>query len=53
MGYVDYGSDTISPAIFTTLMANFSPFLLVACVTALLAEDIHKARRRDHRAVAD
>jgi diguanylate cyclase (GGDEF)-like protein len=46
MGYVDYGSDIISPATFTTLMANFSPFLLVAYVTSLLAEDIHRARRK-------
>ncbi len=46
MGYVDYGSDIISPATFTTLMANFSPFLLVAYVTSLLAEDIHHARRK-------
>jgi diguanylate cyclase (GGDEF)-like protein len=46
MGYVDYGSDIISPETFTALMANFSPFLLVAYVTSLLAEDIHHARRK-------
>jgi len=46
MGYVDYGSDIIAPETFTALMANFSPFLLVAYVTSLLAEDIHHARRK-------
>jgi diguanylate cyclase (GGDEF)-like protein len=46
MGYVDYGADIISPETFTALMANFSPFLLVAYVTSLLAEDIHHARRK-------
>jgi diguanylate cyclase (GGDEF)-like protein len=46
LGYADYGSDIISPETFTTLMANFSPFLLVAYVTSLLAEDIHLARRK-------
>jgi diguanylate cyclase (GGDEF)-like protein len=46
MGYADYGSSIISPETFTTLMANFSPFLLVAYVTSLLAEDIHQARRK-------
>ena len=46
MGYADYGSGIISPGTFTTLMANFSPFLLVAYVTSLLAEDIHHAKRR-------
>jgi len=46
MGYLDYGSDIISAATFTTLMANFSPFLLVAYVTSLLAEDIRHARRK-------
>jgi diguanylate cyclase (GGDEF)-like protein len=46
MGYADYGSSIVSPGTFTTLMANFSPFLLVAYVTSLLAEDIHHAKRR-------
>ena len=46
MGYVDYGPDIISAGTFTALMANFSPFLLVAYVTSLLAEDIHHARRK-------
>jgi diguanylate cyclase (GGDEF)-like protein len=46
MGYADYGSDIISPGTFTTLMANFSPFLLVAYVTSLLAEDIRHAKRK-------
>jgi len=46
MGYADYGSGIISPGTFTTLMANFSPFLLVAYVTSLLAEDIHHAKHR-------
>jgi diguanylate cyclase (GGDEF)-like protein len=43
MGYADYGSNIIGPETFTTLMANFSPFLLVAYVTSLLAEDVHRA----------
>jgi diguanylate cyclase (GGDEF)-like protein len=46
MGYVDYDTDIISPETFTALMANFSPFLLVAYVTSLLAEDIHHVRRK-------
>jgi diguanylate cyclase (GGDEF)-like protein len=46
LGYADYGISILSPETFTTLMANFSPFLLVAYVTSLLAEDIHEARRR-------
>jgi diguanylate cyclase len=46
MGYADHGSGIVSPGTFTTLMTNFSPFLLVACVTSLLAEDIQRARRR-------
>lgn len=46
LGYADYGIDIISPETFTTLMASFSPFLLVAYVTSLLAEDIHKAKFR-------
>ena len=46
MGYVDYGPDIVSAGTFTALMANFSPFLLVAYVTSLLAEDIHHARRK-------
>jgi diguanylate cyclase (GGDEF)-like protein len=44
LGYVDYGPDTISAGTFTALMAKFSPFLLVAYVTSLLADDIHHAR---------
>jgi diguanylate cyclase (GGDEF)-like protein len=46
MGYADYGSGIITPGTFTTLMANFSPFLLVAYVTSLLAEDIRHSKRR-------
>lgn len=46
LGYADYGIAIVSAETFTTLMANFSPFLLVAYVTSLLAEDIHKAKRR-------
>jgi diguanylate cyclase (GGDEF)-like protein len=46
MGYIDYGYDIIAPETFTALMANISPFLLVAYVTSLLAEDIHHARRK-------
>jgi diguanylate cyclase (GGDEF)-like protein len=46
LGYADYGIKIISAETFTTLMANFSPFLLVAYVTSLLAEDIHKAKRK-------
>jgi diguanylate cyclase (GGDEF)-like protein len=46
MGYATYGTDIIAPETFTTLMASFSPFLLVAYVTSLLAEDLHHANRR-------
>jgi diguanylate cyclase (GGDEF)-like protein len=46
LGYADYGFDIIAAETFTNLMANFSPFLLVAYVTSLLAEDIHHARRK-------
>ena len=46
MGYAVYGIAIISAGTFSTLMANFSPFLLVAYVTSLLAEDIRKAKRR-------
>ena len=46
MGYIDYGSEIVSPGTFTTLMANFSPFLLVAYVTSLLAEDLHQAKQK-------
>jgi len=46
MGYVDYGTGIIAPETFMTLMANFSPFLLVAYVTSLLAADIRHAKRK-------
>jgi diguanylate cyclase (GGDEF)-like protein len=46
MGYADYDTDIIAPETFTTLMANFSPFLLVAYVTSLLAEDVRHAQRK-------
>jgi diguanylate cyclase (GGDEF)-like protein len=45
MGYASHGTDIFTPKIFTTLMANFSPFLLVAYVTSMLAEDVHHAKR--------
>jgi diguanylate cyclase (GGDEF)-like protein len=46
MGYAGYDTEIISPETFTTLMANFSPFLLVAYVTSLLAEDVWHAKRK-------
>ncbi len=45
MGYASHGTDIFTPETFTTLMANFSPFLLVAYVTSMLAEDVHHAKR--------
>jgi diguanylate cyclase (GGDEF)-like protein len=46
MGYQTYSDDIFAPATFTTLMARFSPLLLVAYVTSMLAADILHARRR-------
>ena len=45
MGYASHGMDIFTPETFTALMANFSPFLLVAYVTSMLAEDVHHAKR--------
>jgi diguanylate cyclase (GGDEF)-like protein len=46
MGYKTYSVEILSPQTFTALMAGFSPYLLVAYVTSLLAEDIKRARHR-------
>jgi diguanylate cyclase (GGDEF)-like protein len=45
-GFSHYSLDILVPATFTSLMARFSPFLLVAYVTSLLAADIIAARRK-------
>ncbi|MGB5472969.1 MAG: GGDEF domain-containing protein [Gammaproteobacteria bacterium] len=46
MGYQQFSSDIFSPQTFTLLMAKFSPFLLVAAVTSILAADILAAKRK-------
>jgi diguanylate cyclase (GGDEF)-like protein len=46
MGYSTYSDTLFAPQTFTTLMANFSPFLLVAYVTSMLAADILHAKQR-------
>jgi diguanylate cyclase (GGDEF)-like protein len=46
MGYVSYGGEIFSPKTFTLLMAKFSPFLLVAYVTSMLAHDILTAKKK-------
>ncbi len=45
-GYQQYAEGIFSAEIFTLLAAKFSPFLLVAGVTSMLASDILAARRR-------
>jgi len=46
MGYQTYSVEVISPETFMMLMAKFSPFLLVAYVTSMLASDIKSAKSR-------
>ena len=46
LGYQAYASEFFSPATFTNLMAKFSPFLLVAYVTSMLASDILQAKKK-------
>jgi len=46
MGYQQYVEDIFSAEILTLLVAKFSPFLLVAGVTSMLAADILAARRK-------
>ena len=46
MSHASYGDALFSPETFTLLMAKFSPFLLVAYVTSLLAHDILTAKKK-------
>ncbi|MDH3980068.1 MAG: GGDEF domain-containing protein [Gammaproteobacteria bacterium] len=46
MGFSYYSVDIFSPETFTLLMARFSPFLLVAYVTSMLASDILAAKKK-------
>lgn len=46
LGYGQYPVDTFTAETLTRLLARFSPFLLVAYVTSLLAEDILAAKRK-------
>ena len=46
MGYQTYSVEVLSPVTFTMLMAKFSPFLLVAYVTSMLASDIKSAKNK-------
>jgi diguanylate cyclase (GGDEF)-like protein len=46
MGHISYADALFAPQTFTTLMAKFSPFLLVAYVTSMLAADILQAKKR-------
>lgn len=46
MGYIAYAEALFAPQTFTMLMAKFSPFLLVAYVTSMLASDILQAKKR-------
>jgi len=46
MSHVSYADTIFSPETFTLLMAKFSPFLLVACVTSMLAHDILSAKKK-------
>lgn len=49
LGYQAYGDAIFVPATFTMLMARFSPFLLVAYVTSMLAADILAAKHKISR----
>lgn len=46
MGYLSYSNGLFAAETFTMLMAKFSPFLLVAYVTSMLAADILHAKQR-------
>ncbi len=46
MSYVTFADAIFSPETFTLLMAKFSPFMLVAYVTSMLAHDILTAKQR-------
>ena len=46
LGYKTYSVGIFAPETFTVLMARFSPFLLVAYVTSMLAADILSAKKK-------
>jgi len=46
MGHITYADALFAPQTFTTLMAKFSPFLLVAYITSMLAADMLQAKKR-------
>jgi diguanylate cyclase (GGDEF)-like protein len=46
MGYYYYSTDIFSGQTFTFILARFSPLLLVAYVTSILASDILNAKKR-------
>ncbi|MGD8311994.1 MAG: GGDEF domain-containing protein [Gammaproteobacteria bacterium] len=46
VAHASYSEAIFVPATFTSLMARFSPFLLVAYVTSMLASDIIRAKRK-------
>jgi diguanylate cyclase (GGDEF)-like protein len=46
MGYQAYATALFAPETFTMMMARFSPFLLVAYVTSMLAADILRAKKK-------
>ena len=46
MGYQSYSTGLFAAETFTLIMAKFSPFLLVAYVTSMLASDILHAKQR-------
>jgi len=46
LGFQQFSTDMFSAHVFTLIMAKFSPFLLVAGVTSMLAADILAAKRR-------
>ena len=49
MGFKVHSVEIFSPTTFTMLMAKFSPFLLVAYITSMLASDILSAKRKISR----
>jgi diguanylate cyclase (GGDEF)-like protein len=46
LGFNHFSLEIFTPETFTSLMARFSPFLLVAYVTSMLASDIISAKRK-------
>lgn len=46
IAHASYAGAIFTPATFTMLMAKFSPFLLVAYVTSILASDIIRAKKK-------